>query len=253
MRRAGAAAFSWLIAVVAAVTLAVGANGSAKAQALSPPVSGQTPASGAGGGHQHGGAGQGGGQHGDHKHDEQAHDEQETPHVHAPVPPEYRKAHVPSAAWTNEALIARGKDIYGTRCSVCHGEQGDGKGPAAAGLPLKPPSFLDTRMVNEMAGNYWFWRVSEGGLVEPFKSMGSVMPAWKTELSPDDRWAVIAYTHTLSGHTGPHVTSEHPEMLMAGHGTHDLAATNADAGKSKSQGSHQMHQSGATGAPMHKH
>ena len=246
-----AAGLAWLIAVVVPVALASGVNGSAKAQAPNPPATGQTPSSDAGAGHQHGGAGQHGQQHGDHKHDDHEQDEQGTPHVHAPVPPEYRTAHVPSAAWTNHALIARGKDIYATQCSVCHGEQGDGKGPAAVGLPLKPSTFLDARMVNGMAGNYWFWRVSEGGLVEPFKSMGSVMPAWKTELSPEDRWAVIAYTHTLSGHTGPHVTSEHPEMLMAGHGTHDSGATNADAGKSKGQGSHQMHQGGAT--PVHKH
>ena len=164
-----------------------------------------------------------------------------TPHVHAPVPVEYRGAPVPSAAWTNQPLIARGKDIYASRCSVCHGEQGDGRGPAAAGLPLKPPSFLDTRMVNEMAGNYWFWRVTEGGLVEPFKSMGSVMPAWKTELSVEERWAVIAYTHTLSGHTGPHVTSEHPEMLMADHGRHDASGSRPKA------------ISDGTGTSAHKH
>jgi len=53
-------------------------------------------------------------------------------------------------------------------------------------------------MVAEMTGAYWFWRVSEGGLVEPFRSAGSAMPAWKTELSVDDRWAVIAYQHSLS-------------------------------------------------------
>jgi len=38
------------------------------------------------------------------------------------------------------------------------------------------------------------------------------MPAWKGELSMQDRWAVIAYAHTLSGHRGPHVASEHPEL-----------------------------------------
>src|SRR6266511_3671665 len=38
------------------------------------------------------------------------------------------------------------------------------------------------------------------------------MPAWKGELSQADRWAVIAYAHTLSGHRGPHVASEHPEL-----------------------------------------
>ncbi len=143
--------------------------------------------------------------------------------MHAPVPAEYRKAHIPAAAWTNEPLLARGKEIYAARCAVCHGEQGDGKGPAAAGLPVKPPSFLDGKMVGEMAGNYWFWRVSEGGAVEPFKSMGSIMPAWKGELSVEDRWAVIAYTHTLSGHTGPHVTSEHPQMVATDHAQHGAA------------------------------
>lgn len=154
-----------------------------------------------------------------HKHDHDApHGEG---HVHAPVPPEYKSAHLPAAAWTSERLIARGKEIYATNCAVCHGEQGDGNGPAAGGLPLKPPSFRDAKMVNEMTGNYWFWRVSEGGLVEPFKSMGSVMPAWKG-LSVEDRWAVIAYTHRLSGHEGPHVVSEHPQMLPAGHGDHAM-------------------------------
>ena len=38
------------------------------------------------------------------------------------------------------------------------------------------------------------------------------MPAWKGELPMNDRWAVIAYAHTLSGHKGPHVASEHPEL-----------------------------------------
>jgi mono/diheme cytochrome c family protein len=80
-------------------------------------------------------------------------------------------------------------------------------------LAVKPPDLRDETMVNEMAGNYWFWRVSEGGQAEPFRSTGSAMPAWKHELSIEDRWAVIAFAHTLSGHHGPHVTSEHPELL----------------------------------------
>jgi len=133
-------------------------------------------------------------------------------HVHPAVPAEYRKAHVPAAAWTDPAMLARGKGIYATHCASCHGAEGGGLGPAAQGLSPKPPDLRDARMVAQMPGNYWFWRVSEGGAAEPFRSKGSAMPAWKDILSVEDRWAVIAYQHTFSGHRGPHVTSEHPGM-----------------------------------------
>jgi mono/diheme cytochrome c family protein len=152
-----------------------------------------------------------------HKSDDHKHHDDEA-HVHAQVPAEYKKAHVPAAAWTDRRMIARGKEIYATRCAVCHGDDGDGKGPAGMILPLRPPDLRDRKMVGEMASNYWFWRISEGGAVEPFKSMGSAMPAWRAELSVEDRWAVIAYQHTFSGHEGPHVVSEHAELGMAGHG-----------------------------------
>lgn len=133
-------------------------------------------------------------------------------HEHPPVSAAYVNAHVPLAAWTDPKMIARGREIYTAKCAVCHGEKGDGKGPGAVNLPLKPADLTDPKMVAEMPGNFWVWRVSEGGLVEPFKSKGSVMPAWKGELSMNDRFAVIAYAHTLSGHRGPHVASEHPQL-----------------------------------------
>jgi mono/diheme cytochrome c family protein len=137
-----------------------------------------------------------------------AHDD----HDHAEVPLAYANAHIPDRVWTDPSTIAKGKEIYTAKCALCHGEKGDGKGPAAASLTPKPGDFTDKKMVAEMAGNYWMWRVSEGGLVEPFKSKKSAMPAWKGELSMNDRWAVIAYAHTLSGHRGAHVASEHPEL-----------------------------------------
>ena len=135
-----------------------------------------------------------------------------TDHDHANVPAAYANAHIPDRVWTDPAMIAKGREIYSGKCAACHGDKGDGKGAAAANLAPKPGDFTDKKMVAEMAGNYWVWRVSEGGLVEPFKSKGSAMPAWKNDLSMNDRWAVIAYAHTLSGHRGPHVASEHPQL-----------------------------------------
>jgi len=145
-------------------------------------------------------------------------------HEHPSVPAAYAKAHIPPQVWTDPNMIARGKEIFVAKCALCHGEKGDGKGPGSANLPLKPADLTDGKMVAEMADVFWVWRVSEGGLVEPFKSKGSAMPAWKGELSMNDRWAVIAYAHTLSGHRGPHVASEHPELkpkpkFVTGEGT----------------------------------
>jgi mono/diheme cytochrome c family protein len=133
-------------------------------------------------------------------------------HEHPSVPPAYSNAHIPDAVWTDSTMIAKGKEIYVAKCALCHGEKGDGNVPGAANLPLQPADLTDAKMVAEMPGNFWVWRVSEGGLVEPFKSKGSVMPAWKGELSMNDRWAVIAYAHTLSGHNGQHIASQHPEL-----------------------------------------
>jgi mono/diheme cytochrome c family protein len=143
------------------------------------------------------------------------HGEHATPHDHASVPPEYRVATAPPGLWTDASMLARGKAVYEAKCAVCHGEQGAGDGPDAADLRVKPVSFKDTRMVAAMTDAYWFWRVSEGADVEPFRSSGSLMPAWKRELSVEDRWAVIAYQHALSGHAGPHTAAEHPEMTQA--------------------------------------
>ncbi len=145
-------------------------------------------------------------------------------HDHPPIAAAYANAHIPTHVWTDPKMLAKGKEIFTAKCALCHGEKGDGKGPGSVNLPLKPADLTDAKMVAEMPGNFWLWRVSEGGLVEPFRSKGSAMPAWKGELSMNDRWAVIAYAHTLSGHRGPHVASEHPQLkpkprFVTGEGT----------------------------------
>ncbi|MBI4381108.1 MAG: cytochrome c [candidate division NC10 bacterium] len=150
---------------------------------------------------------------GAHSRKDRAHDVPAGAHMHPPVPAEYAKITVPPNIWTDADAIARGRSIHAARCAVCHGAQGAGDGPAAASLPAKPASFQDRAMAAEMTEAYWFWRVSEGGAIEPFKSAGSAMPPWKQELSVEDRWTVIAYQHSLSGHAGPHVPSEHPGMM----------------------------------------
>lgn len=163
--------------------------------------------------------------------------EDEGGHAHVPAPLEYADAHVPISVWTDPKMIARGKEIYTTTCAVCHGDTGDGKGPAGVALPLKPSDFRDKAGVAEMRDNYWFWRISEGGQVEPFKSKGSAMPPWKGVLSVQDRWAVMAYQHTFSGHQGPHVPWEHPESIMVGRDIFNMSCIACHGAKGEGDGS----------------
>ncbi len=172
------------------------------------------------------------------------HDDDKAGHAHVPAPVEYADAHVPPGVWTDPAMIARGKEIYATKCAVCHGDSGDGKGPAGVALPLKPPDLRDKAGIAEMRDNYWFWRISEGGLVDPFKSKGSAMPAWKGDLSVQERWAVMAYQHTFSGHNGPHVPWEHPEMIFVGRDIYAMSCVMCHGRDGKGDGS-----VGATLAP----
>ena len=140
------------------------------------------------------------------------HQHAEADHQHADVPRPYAGLHAPPGVWTDPAALALGKRIYHERCAVCHNDNGDGHGSGAHTLPVKPPDLRDAKMVAHMSDSYWFWRVSEGGREQPFRSMGSAMPAWKDVLSVRERWAVIAYQHTLSGHRGPHTATAHPEL-----------------------------------------
>lgn len=147
------------------------------------------------------------------KDDEQRHTtESEDAHIHVSVPAAYASVKAPPHIWTDKALLTRGAVIHAAKCASCHGKDGEGDGPDATWLGLRHASFRDRAMVAKMSDAYWFWRVSEGGAVEPYRSKGSGMPAYKNELSVEDRWAVIAYQHSLSEHAGPHVAAEHPEM-----------------------------------------
>jgi len=111
------------------------------------------------------------------------------------VPPAaYRDRRSPD--WADIKAIERGQEIYSRNCASCHGADGTGRGPAAAALAHKPADL--THHFHRAPGQgdaYLFWRVSEGGAVEPFRSMHSAMPAFKTILDERQRWDVLAYVH----------------------------------------------------------
>lgn len=103
-------------------------------------------------------------------------------------PPEYKGVKFPDQ--TKESFIASGGKTYQFNCESCHGENGAGNGVLAASLDKKPVPFN----FDEVEDSYLFWRISEGGMMDPFNS---VMPAWKSILSEQQIWEVIAFLRTL--------------------------------------------------------
>jgi mono/diheme cytochrome c family protein len=107
-----------------------------------------------------------------------------------PAPPaDYASKKSPGMS---DSDIENGKRLYQVNCASCHGEKGMGDGPSAAMLKPKPTSVAET--ASNLSDAYLFWRISEGGLMQPFKS---AMPAWKSILAEDDIWQVIGYMRAL--------------------------------------------------------
>ena len=106
-----------------------------------------------------------------------------------PAPPENADKHMPEGWWADEKIIEEGREIFigktniDVNCASCHGK--DGK-PIKAGA-------RDFRVADRMklySDSVWFWRVSEG-------VKNTKMKAWKTKLTEEDRWKVIAYERTF--------------------------------------------------------
>jgi mono/diheme cytochrome c family protein len=91
--------------------------------------------------------------------------------------------------------ITMGKEIFEDKCVECHGSEGAGDGPKSVNLNPKPASLSDSTVMADRSDGYLFWRVTKGGLTEPFNS---AMKAWEMALTGEQRWQVISYVRTLS-------------------------------------------------------
>lgn len=95
----------------------------------------------------------------------------------------------------------KGLQIYKKRCTACHGNEGDGLGPAAERLNPPPRDFtsgmykIKTTGFDDMVPNDDdLFRMIRDGMP------GTAMPGWDDLLSKQDIWNVLAYIKTFSGY-----------------------------------------------------
>ena len=103
------------------------------------------------------------------------------------IPPEAARGANPIAV--SDQVIAKGKDIYKSKCQKCHGATGIGNGPDAD-PKKKPGNLTDSSRASRNPDGVMFYKVWNGRK-EP------KMPAFRSEMSRDDAWTVVHYVKTL--------------------------------------------------------
>ena len=84
-------------------------------------------------------------------------------------------------------LLLRGQERFNIYCSPCHGRTGEGHGMIVARGFKNPSTFHVDRLRNERAG--YFFDVMTNGFGQ--------MSGYATQITPEDRWAVVAWVRTL--------------------------------------------------------
>jgi len=105
-------------------------------------------------------------------------------HAHWSAPPEAAKRANPIPR--DQESISRGKELFKTHCTVCHGSKGRGDGPAAAMLNPKPPNLV------KMAGHH-----PDGDIAWKIENGRGAMPAWKGKLTEKEIWNLTNFIQAL--------------------------------------------------------
>lgn len=93
----------------------------------------------------------------------------------------------PAGVTVDAKLLARGRDRYDIYCAVCHGANGDGNGITKRYGMGATPTYHDDRLRT----------MPEGEIYSTITNGKNTMLSYADKLTPDDRWAVVAYVRAL--------------------------------------------------------
>lgn len=86
-------------------------------------------------------------------------------------------------------VLKAGAETFRENCEVCHGPKGEGNGPTAKTLTIKPANFTDPKLMAQETDGSLFWKMSKGR---------GAMPSWEDQLSDTERWQLVVYIRSLA-------------------------------------------------------
>ncbi|HUZ58696.1 MAG TPA: c-type cytochrome [Hanamia sp.] len=90
----------------------------------------------------------------------------------------------------NTSVLKNARVLYISYCAPCHGKNGEGNGPAAAGLQIKPADHTSEKVQQQTDGAL-YWMISTGH---------APMPPYQKTLTDNQRWELVNYIRTLAKH-----------------------------------------------------
>lgn len=90
---------------------------------------------------------------------------------------------------------AQGEALYKQYCAACHGLEGRGNGPAAAGLPVKPADHANAAVMSKISDAELFKAIKEGGQAV---GKSSAMPPWGGSLKDEQIRALVLHVRSLA-------------------------------------------------------
>ena len=90
------------------------------------------------------------------------------------------------------ASVQAGRPLYAKNCQSCHGPRGKGDGPAVGRLNVEVPDLTDPDVQSQ----------PDGTLFNTITKGSKPMPAYRKQLTEEQRWHVVNYLRSAFGNAG---------------------------------------------------
>jgi len=106
--------------------------------------------------------------------------------------PDYPSRVMPDGLSSDVAQRDVGRRLFLEKCASCHGRSDEGRSARAGSFQPPAPDFTES-VYRQIDPAYLFWRIEKGKTIEPYRTQGSVMPAWEMHLSEQQIWQLVAF------------------------------------------------------------